>query len=1252
VAALLWSLTTSVVAAQPRRITHAPPHLRDEILVRFKDTATTPDIASAHAHGGGRAAKIFRSVPKLALVTLPPGLSAKEAIARYRQHPDVVYAEPNYLVTADGVPNDPLFPQLWGLHNTGQAGGRADADLDAVEAWDVATGSATPVVVVIDSGIDYTHEDLAANMFSSAGDCDNDGVDDDGNGFADDCHGINAITDSGNPMDDNGHGTHVAGTIGAVGNNGLGVAGINWNVRVMACKFLGATGSGFVSDAVQCMDYVARMKDRGVNIVATNNSWGGAGFSQALYDAIDAHRQRGILFIAAAGNETGDNDVVPHYPSNYALPNVLAVAATTRSDAVSSFSNVGAHTVHLGAPGSDILSTTPGNTYQSFSGTSMATPHVTGVAALLKAHDPTLDWRAIKNLILAGGDTNAALSETITARRLNARGALSCADSTVLSRLRPVATSTVGNVGTPVDLAALHINCAAPNGAVTVTVEPGGASVVLQDGGAAPDQSAGDGIYSGRWTPTAPGTYTLTFPGGDAVTVAVLKEYAAVPATFEYRAITGTSLDFGDDSAAQVTSPFPIRFGGGSFDALFVGSNGYVSFDAPVLDFTNVGIPAPHLGTLVAPFWDDLYPVQGTNQNVFRQVTGTAPNRELVIEWRAVRFFGCRTDAGATVTFQVVFFEGRSDVLFNYADTIAGGACPSADRGGSATVGIQVSSNRGAQLSNNAPSVDSGTALLWTLADAAITVTPTSHAFGDVTVGTASDRVFTVHNTGSDTLIGTVAAAPPFSIASGESFTIAAGETHAATVRFSPTTPGGFAGSVEFSSNAGPVSRAVTGTGVAAATVTMKAIDATATEAGTTTASFRVTRIGNTASPLTVSYAVGGTATAGSDYVTLPGRVTIAAGATTATILVTPIDDAVMEGDETVVASLAAGPDYAVGSPSSATITLVSDEKVTITAVIPTATEAGAEPGAFRVARAGSTASPLTVFYAVSGNAKAGSDYTALPGNVTIPAGASTADIPVTPIHDGVAEGKETVVATLTPNPGYVVGTPKSATVTIISDEPVTIAAVTPTATEVGPSAGVLRVTRSGGTAAPLTVFYKVSGTATAGSDYLALPGSVTIAAGASTADIVVTPIDDTVMEQKETVTVTLLAGPGYIVKYPRIATVTIVSDEVVTIAAVASVAAEGGPSNAAFRVTRTGGTAASLTVAYTVAGTAAAGRDYATLSRSVTIPAGASTADIVVAPIADAIAERSETVAVTLAPRSSYVIGTPATATVTIVEQ
>src|SRR5207247_2612 len=285
------------------------------------------------------------------------------------------------------TPNDPRFSELWGLHNSGQTGGTPGADIRAPEAWDLTTGSNDLVVAVIDTGVNFQHPDLAANMFSNAGDCVINGLDDDANGYIDNCLGVDIYTGAFSGVDFNGHGTHVAGTIGAVGNNSVGVVGINWTTKLLPCRFLGADGDGTTADAIECLNYVAMMKDRGVNIVASNNSWGGGGYSQALRDAIDGHRQRGILFVAAAGNDTANNDTLQTYPCSFDVPNIICVAATNASDGLSYFSNYGKNSVHLGAPGENILSTVTLDFglggYATFSGTSMATPHVTGAVALV-----------------------------------------------------------------------------------------------------------------------------------------------------------------------------------------------------------------------------------------------------------------------------------------------------------------------------------------------------------------------------------------------------------------------------------------------------------------------------------------------------------------------------------------------------------------------------------------------------------------------------------------------------------------------------------------------------------------------------------------------------------------------------------------------------------------------------------------------------------------------------------------------------
>lgn len=359
------------------------------------------------------------------------GMSTKDAIALLKSHQAIEYVEPDYRVSIASAPNDPRFDELWGLNNEGQTGGTADADIDAVEAWTISTGSRDVVVGVIDTGIDYSHSDLASNMWVNTSEIAGDGIDNDGNGFIDDIHGINAITDSGDPMDDEGHGTHVSGTIGASGNNSVGVVGVNHEVSLVGCKFLDAAGNGSTSDAIKCIDYMVGLKNSGVNLRVLNNSWGGGGYSQALADAIDSSEAADLLFVAAAGNDTIDNDVNPHYPSNYENASVLSVASTNQTDDISWFSHYGLTSVDMGAPGTAILSTTPGESYASYSGTSMATPHVAGAAALVLSVNPELSTQELKELLMSSGDANAALQGvTVAGTRLNVNQALIDADPT------------------------------------------------------------------------------------------------------------------------------------------------------------------------------------------------------------------------------------------------------------------------------------------------------------------------------------------------------------------------------------------------------------------------------------------------------------------------------------------------------------------------------------------------------------------------------------------------------------------------------------------------------------------------------------------------------------------------------------------------------------------------------------------------------------------------------------------------------
>ena len=345
-------------------------YAKDSVIVRFRTTPTASNLRSSVARVNGtiedknndgvydRFSHIASG--QLAVVKLGAGSDVDDAIAELGKDPNILYAERNYIVKAIATPNDPRFPELYGMDNTGQTGGTPDADIDAAEAWDTSVGGSDVVIAVIDTGIDYNHEDLAANMWTNPGETPGNGIDDDGNGVIDDVHGFNAINGSGDPFDDHFHGTHCAGTIGAVGNNGIGVAGVNWEAQIMAIKFLDAGGSGSNEDAISAIDYAIARRNEGVNLRVLSNSWGGGEFSQAMLDAINEAGEAGMMFVAAAGNFASDNDGFAFYPASYDAPSIVSVAATDHNDALADFSNFGATTVDLGAPGVGVLFDLPG----------------------------------------------------------------------------------------------------------------------------------------------------------------------------------------------------------------------------------------------------------------------------------------------------------------------------------------------------------------------------------------------------------------------------------------------------------------------------------------------------------------------------------------------------------------------------------------------------------------------------------------------------------------------------------------------------------------------------------------------------------------------------------------------------------------------------------------------------------------------------------------------------------------------------
>ena len=426
----------------------SPAYVEGEILVKLRADVTDlneVDIPEFIFRAPNARVEPLGQRPRgVNLVRLNGELSVEQAVAEAQADPRVEYAEPNYVVQTDTTPNDPRFGELWGLQNTifSLSGGASPADVGATRAWDITTGSDDLVVAIIDTGVDISHSDLAANVWTNPGEIPGNGADDDGDGYADDVHGWNFRDNSKDVFvnaNEDFHATHVAGTIGAVGDNGIGVAGVAWHVKLMPLKFLGGSkGTGSTANAIKAIDYAIYQKNHGVNVRVINASWGGPGLSISLRDKIQEAGDNGIVFVCSAGNDainndTGDSD----YPASFAsvLSNTISVAAIQANDALSDFSNYGHATTTIAAPGSFILSTLPNNTYGAYSGTSMASPHVAGVVALLLANEPQLTPAQVKQRLVATAEpTDALVSKIGASGRVNAYNALT---SRVVEAQRP-----------------------------------------------------------------------------------------------------------------------------------------------------------------------------------------------------------------------------------------------------------------------------------------------------------------------------------------------------------------------------------------------------------------------------------------------------------------------------------------------------------------------------------------------------------------------------------------------------------------------------------------------------------------------------------------------------------------------------------------------------------------------------------------------------------------------------------------------
>jgi len=646
--------------------TESRPHRQDRILVRPRVAKDLDTLSRFHAAKGSRVGREFKELDGLQVVHLPPGRKVADMIREYEDSGLVEFAEPDYQFQAALVPNDPQFSALWGLNNTGVSG-LAHADISAPVGWDTLNSAANVLVAVIDSGVRYTHEDLAANLWINP---------------RDGSHGLNALDGSNNPWDDNGHGTLVAGVIGAAGNNGKGVAGVAWRVQIMACKFLDSTGNGFVSDAIECIEFA---RTNGAHVI--NASWGGNAYSAALADAIAGAGRAGIIFVAAAGNNGANNDTTPFYPASYSLDNVVSVAATTPSDTLAGFSNYGAKSVHLAAPGSSIYSTyhSGDSAYNYASGTSLAAPFVSGTFALMRAQYPTETYQKLISRVLGAVDAPSGLAtKCVTGGRLNLANAL---NPPVLAGF--TMTTTTGS--TPLTISFAD----ASQGAVASRVWDFGDGVKLTNAVSPGHVFTNDGTF----------TVTLTVTSDKGVrncasqTVRAVGNYAIQSANFQW---VDTGLMFpltlnSNGVSPFINLPFPFCFYGKSYLQISVTANGVIGFGTQA---PSVSSPTNSSTAILCPFWTDLNVASGAR--VWYCVRGKAPLRRAVIAWSPV---AVSTPAGmGSISFQAVLFESSQRILFQYLLTLDGSVDALAVR--NATVGVMNAGGVAAvEYSNNGSTV-------------------------------------------------------------------------------------------------------------------------------------------------------------------------------------------------------------------------------------------------------------------------------------------------------------------------------------------------------------------------------------------------------------------------------------------------------------------------------------------------------------------------------------------------------------------
>lgn len=1065
------------------------------ILVRFDPQAGDP--RQLRILDGTTFASPLPLVPGLWEVQLSDGVSVATALAAYNASSHVLLATPNYTLSVFQSPNDPQFGSQWNLHNSGQSGGTPDADIDAPEAWDTTIGSAATIVAVIDTGVDYTHPDLAANIWVNAGENPGDGIDNDGNGYIDDVHGYDFVNNDGDPMDDQSHGTHVAGTIGAVGNNGIGVTGVAWNVRIMALKFLDASGSGDTADAIRALDYAVQM-----GALISNNSYGATGAENAdplFEEAIRNAAAFGHIFVAAAGNSGNDNDAVATYPAGFDVSNIIAVAATDENDVLASFSNYGAGSVDLAAPGTDILSTLPGGQYGLSSGTSMASPHVAGVVALVRSLHPDWTHQQVIAQVLNSVDYVPGLEgRTLTAGRLNAARAVNDTDGP-----RVVASDPAGGVGGVVSSLRIIFN---------EPIDVAGFST--------------DDIVS------------FTGPGG-AIAV---RGVSVVPGSLDRKFDVSFAPQAAFGSYQMVLGPDVTDRAGHIMDQDGDGTLGEIPEDRFTASFL-IG---------------EQYAFDSTDTPVAIQVLSTTSSNLNVDQDLGVADLNVRIDISAL------------DVGF---------------------LGVALVSPAGTRV-DLAPL--------------------TGGAFGPVYQNTVfDDEALTPIAGGTSPFTGSFRPSGSLSTFDNQS-TLGTWRLEVLSL------VGGTINSWSLFVIANPPRMTISDVAIPEG------------DTGVTQATFTVSLSNATGEPISVDFtSADGTAFAGSDYGFSAGTLTFAPGETAQTITVPVLGDTLDEGDETFFVNLSNAVNAAL-LDAQGIGTIRNDEViVSIGDVSVMEGNSGNANAVFTVSLSMASINSVIVQYATAaGTAAAGADYTTAGGTLTFAPGESTKPVTIIVKGDTRHERAETFFVNLTAS-GALVGD-SQAVGTILNDDPVPVMSIADASVSEGDSGTrnlSFTVSLTVPSDDPVTVNYATANdTADAGSDYVAVSGTLTFSPGQTSRTVTVVVNGDTLIEPSETLCVNLSQPANALLMDSQGAGAILTDDLGLTISDVSVLEGNDGAFTAVFTINLSIAVPFEVWVNYATANsTAASATDFVAASGALVFAAGQTVETISVVGIADARNELDE---------------------------